>query len=109
MTTNALNHMMTKLGVLSAHPGAFALFGLYAALWITFDRESVDWHAIATMSALFMTLLIQRATHRDTQALHAKLDELLHIHGEAQNALTRIDEREPEDIERFRLKARERD
>jgi low affinity Fe/Cu permease len=25
-----------------------------------------------------MTLLIQRATHRDTQAIHAKLNELLH-------------------------------
>jgi low affinity Fe/Cu permease len=30
-----------------------------------------------------MTLLIQRAEHRDTQALQAKLDELLHAHRRA--------------------------
>jgi low affinity Fe/Cu permease len=56
-----------------------------------------------------MTLLIQRAEHRDTQAIHAKLDELLHIHGEARNALTRMDEREPEEIERFRSEQRRMD
>jgi low affinity Fe/Cu permease len=48
-----------------------------------------------------MTLLIQRAEHRDTQALQAKLDELLHVQRGA-NALTRIDEKEPEDIEHHR-------
>ena len=42
-----------------------------------------------------MTLVIQRAEHRDTQAIHAKLDEMLHALGEAQNELTRIDERSP--------------
>ena len=56
-----------------------------------------------------MTLLIQRAEHRDTQGLHAKLDELLHVHSDARNELTKLDEREPEDIERFRQKARATD
>ena len=35
---------------------------------------------------------------RDTQALQAKLDELLHAHNQANNALTKIDDQEPEDI-----------
>ena len=39
---------------------------------------------------------------RDTQAVHAKLDELLHAAKAARNAITRIDEQEPEDIERHR-------
>jgi low affinity Fe/Cu permease len=69
-------------------------------------RDTLDWHAVATLSVWFMTLLIQRAEHRDTQALQAKLDELLHAHGRADNALTRIDEKEPEDIERHRDQAR---
>ena len=56
-----------------------------------------------------MTLLIQRAEHRDTQALQAKIDELLHAHSQANNALTKIDEKEPEDIERHRAKARATD
>jgi low affinity Fe/Cu permease len=51
-----------------------------------------------------MTLLIQRTEHRDTQALQAKLDELLHAHSQANNALTKIDE--PEDIVRHRTRAR---
>jgi low affinity Fe/Cu permease len=53
-----------------------------------------------------MTLFIQRAEHRDTQALHAKLDELLHVHGKASNALTRLDDKEPEEIEHHRARAR---
>ena len=56
-----------------------------------------------------MTLLIQRAEHRDTQALQAKIDELLHAHGQADNALTKIDEKEPEDIVRHRTEARAAD
>jgi low affinity Fe/Cu permease len=46
-----------------------------------------------------MTLLIQRSEHRDTQAIHAKLDELLKTHPNASNRLTRIDDEEPEEIE----------
>ena len=52
-----------------------------------------------------MTLFIQRAEHRDTQAIQAKLDELLRAHGGARNELTNIDEREPEEIELHRAKA----
>jgi hypothetical protein len=44
--------------------------------------------------------VIQRAEHRDTQALHAtKLDEILHVMGDARNELTRVVEEEPEEIE----------
>jgi low affinity Fe/Cu permease len=43
-----------------------------------------------------MTLFIQRAEHRDTLAIHAKLDELLRAieHEE----LVELDRREPEEI-----------
>ena len=59
-------------------------------------------HAVATLAVWIMTLFIQRAEHRDTQALHAKLDELLHAAGHARNELTKIDNEEPEDIENRR-------
>jgi low affinity Fe/Cu permease len=55
-----------------------------------------------------MMLLIQRAEHRDTQALQAKMDELLHAHARADNAM-KIDEKEPEDIVRHRSEARAAD
>jgi low affinity Fe/Cu permease len=49
-----------------------------------------------------MTLFIQRAEHRDTQAIHAKLDELLRTDPRAQTELANLDKREPEDIEQYR-------
>jgi low affinity Fe/Cu permease len=45
--------------------------------WIALTPDTFDWHAVATVATWSMTLIIQRAEHRDTQAIHAKLDELL--------------------------------
>jgi low affinity Fe/Cu permease len=56
-----------------------------------------------------MTLLIQRAEHRDTQAIHAKLDELLRVSRDARTELTTLDQQEPESIERHRADARAKD
>ena len=73
------------------------------------QRETFDWHAVATLAIWYMTLLIQRVAHRDTQAIQAKLDELLHVQAAARNELTRIDEQEPEEIERHRQESRRDD
>jgi low affinity Fe/Cu permease len=58
--------------VLTGHPAAFVIVAVYVVAWLVLDRESFDWHAVATMATWFMTLIIQRAEHRDTQAIHAK-------------------------------------
>lgn len=98
----AISSALTKLGVLTASPIAFLIVIIYAILWAIFDRESLDVHGFATLATWLMTLLIQRSEHRDTQAIHAKLDELLRVHQEASSELTHVDEREPEEIERKR-------
>jgi low affinity Fe/Cu permease len=49
-----------------------------------------------------MTLFIQRAEHRDTQALQAKIDELIRANGDAKDEITKIDEKKPEEIEQQR-------
>jgi len=49
-----------------------------------------------------MTLFIQRSNRRDTLALHAKLDELLRVDTDARSELTRLDEQEPEAIQKHR-------
>lgn len=67
-----------------------------------FQFDTFDWHAAATVATWLMTLFIQRAEHRDTQAIHAKLDELLRVEGEARNELTQLDQKEPEEIEEHR-------
>ena len=104
--TQGIRQWLTRLGEWAAHPGAYGILVVYTVLWFVFDRASLNWHGIATLGVWFMTLLIQRTEHRDTQALQAKLDELLHAHSQASNALTKIDDEEPEDIVRHRTQAR---
>jgi low affinity Fe/Cu permease len=72
-----------------------------------FGSCSFDWHAVATCATLAMTLFIKRAEHRDTQAMQAKLDELLRAHGEAKTELAQIDREQPEDIQERRKQMEE--
>jgi low affinity Fe/Cu permease len=104
-----LRRSLTNLGVLAANPLAFLIILTYGLAWFLFKRETLDWHGVATLGTWFMTLVIQRAEHRDTQAIQAKLDELLHAQSQARNYMTRIDDKEPEDIEQHRQQARKRD
>ena len=101
-----IRHALTQLGVFTAHPTAFLIVALYTVLWVIFQPRTFDWHAVATLATWFMTLLIQRAEHRDTQAIHAKLDEILRAFGRADNRLANIDELQPEEIEERRDQAR---
>ena len=96
---------LTRLGVLAAHPAVFLVVAIYAVCWIGFDRQDFGWASIGTIATLFMTVLIQRAEYRDTQAIHAKLDELLRTSVDARTELTRLDQQEPELIERHRASA----
>lgn len=98
-TNLPLSSVLTRLGTLSASPVAFLIVVIYATLWLIFEPDKLDWHAVATLATWLMTLLIQRSEHRDTQAIHAKLDELLRSDERARTGLTKIDEKEPEDIE----------
>jgi low affinity Fe/Cu permease len=100
---------LTGMGVLTAHPAAFGVVLCYVLAWLAFSYQTFDWHAVATIATWIMTLFIQRAEHRDTQAIHAKLDELLRAEGRARTELTRLDDEEPETIERHRLRERESD
>jgi low affinity Fe/Cu permease len=97
-----VGRLLTTLGVWTASPWAFLIFLAYVVGWCVFDARSLNWHEIATLATWLMTLCIQRAEHRDTQALQAKIDALIHAVPGAEDALTRIDEEEPESIERHR-------
>jgi low affinity Fe/Cu permease len=101
-----LKPLLTRLGAWAAHPAAFAIVLGYAATWLMFERYTFDWHAVATLATWLMTLVITRAEYRDTQAIHAKLDELLRVHGEAEDKIRNLDDDEPEEIVRHREGAR---
>ncbi len=100
-----IRQVLTRLGTATASPVAFVVVVVYLVIWITVSPHTFDFHALATMAVWFMTLFIQRAEHRDTQALHAKLDELIRV-SSVSNTLTKIDDEEPEDIEKLRSDAR---
>ena len=101
-----IRRLLTRVGVWASHPIAFGLVALYGLAWLVFDPHDFGWHALAVMATWMMTLLIVRADHRDTQAIHAKLDELLTSHGPARTELATLDEQEPEEIERHRAHER---
>jgi low affinity Fe/Cu permease len=99
MMLHAIRHALTRVGEFTTHPAAFAVVAIYAVAWLVFSPETFGWAAIATLAT----------EHRDTQALHAKLDELLRTQGEARTDLTTLDERDVEDIEEHRDRHRKLD
>jgi low affinity Fe/Cu permease len=101
-----MQQLLTVGGAWLARPWAVGAVFIFVVLWIAFDPGSFGWHGVATTSTLLMTLLIQRSEHRDTQAIHAKLDELLRANGGAQGQLTTLDDKEPEQVEAFRTRSR---
>ena len=105
MVPQQLRGWLTQAGVFASRPAAFAIFVVYALLWITIG-DGLRWHSLAVLATWGMTLLIQRAEHRDTQALHAKLDELLKVHGDAKDELVNVDKKDAEEVERERARAR---
>lgn len=108
MSDRHFGRILTRLGELTAHPAAFGIVVVYGVLWIVFQRESFDWHGVATLATWMMTLFITRTAHRDTQAIHAKLDELLRSHGPARSDLASMDKNEPEQIIEHREDERRR-
>jgi low affinity Fe/Cu permease len=101
MALEKIRAWLTQLGVLTAHPVAFAVFAVYGIAWIALGN-GLEWHPLAALATWGMTLVIQRAEHRDTQAIHAKLDELLKASRRASDELMEIDDKDAEDVERER-------
>ena len=105
MVKHTLREVLTLGGVFTSRPSAFLILAAFAVSWLIFEPETLDWHGVATLVTWAMTLFIQRAEHRDTQALQAKLDELIRATSAASDDLTAIDDKEPEEIEKERSAA----
>jgi low affinity Fe/Cu permease len=101
MALKMLRGWLTQIGVLTSRPLAFVIFVVYAICWLTLG-DGLKWHSIAVMATWGMTLVIQRAEHRDTQAIHAKLDELLKAQGGAEDDLANVDDEDAEEVEHAR-------
>ena len=105
--TRPVASFLTNLGTLTVSPFAFLIVIIYAMAWLVFSPHTFEWHGIATLATWLMTLVIQRSEHRDTQAIHAKLDALLKADDAADTGLAKIDQQEPEDVEAHRQKHRD--
>src|SRR3569832_539650 len=103
---DTIRRALTALGVASVCLFAFVVVGVYVVVWAVFG--TLDWQGVVTRATWTMTLIIQRAEHRDTQAIHAKLDELLRAKAEARTELAELDAKEPEEIEEIRQREHQR-
>ena len=89
------------VGVLG-HPASLLGLLAFAVAWRVAEPSRFDFHAVATLMAIAMTLLIQRGQNRDTAALQAKLDELIHATDGARNEVAGLDEETADDIAEIR-------
>lgn len=49
MPSDALRKALTSVGEGTYRPLAFLMWAVFALLWFIFDRQSFDWHGIATL------------------------------------------------------------
>lgn len=84
------------------HPASLIVVVLCAVVWRQVEPGSFDLHAVATLVAIAMTLIIQRGQNRDTAALQAKLDELILATDGARDDMVGIDEKTSQDIDEIR-------
>lgn len=106
MSSKYLRRKLTNIGMLTGHPVAFAILAGFSAAWWIFDRATFDFHAVAVLGTWLMTLFIQRAAYRDTQAVQAKLDELLRSSDTARTELSTLDDKTSGEIAEHRKQAR---
>ena len=100
--TSHPHRLLDTAGRLFTHPAALLAMVGFVVAWMVFERETLDWHAAATLITVVMAVVIERNARRDTMALQAKLDELILATEGARNEMTAIEEQSTEDIEAAR-------
>jgi Low affinity iron permease len=96
-----VRRFLTRIGELAAHPAAFGILSLYVICGFSLTlppSTGTPCHA----RDLVHDVDYSSAEDRDTQALQAKLDELLRASHLADSRLAKVDTLEPEDIKRLR-------
>ena len=99
---NPAHRALTRAAFYLGHPIWLLILAAYTFVWWRTEPDTFDLHGVATLLALAMTFIIQRAQNRDTAALQAKLDELIQATEGARNEVADIDEKEAEEIEEHR-------
>ena len=100
--TSRSHRVLDAAGRLFTRPAALLAMVGFVVAWMVFERETLDWHAAATLITVVMAVVIERNARRDTMALQAKLDELILATEGARNEMTAIEEESTQDIEAAR-------
>lgn len=98
----SLHRVLDAAGRLFTHPAALLAMGGFVVAWAVFERETLDWHGVATLITFVMAVVIERNARRDTAALQAKLDELIIATDGARDELAAIEEHPTREIQAAR-------
>ncbi len=98
-----------KVALYAGHPTTFMLALSAVVIWIVsgpvFDYSDT-WQLVintgTTIITFLMVFLIQNTQNRDSEALHIKMDEIIHCMTEANNALLDLEEMDEEELHRIR-------
>jgi low affinity Fe/Cu permease len=102
-------HFASRTATLAGHWATFVVSLLLVILWATsgsFFAFSDTWQLVintaTTISTGLMVFLIQNTQNRDAIALHLKLDELIRVSNEADNALIVAEDETQQDLEELK-------
>lgn len=99
MKVTIISRALDAAGRVLTHTSSLLAMLLFVGAWSIFDRESLDWHAAATLITFIIAIIIERNARRDTTALQAKLDELIHATDGARNEIAAVENRPIDEIE----------
>ena len=99
MSRSILHRGLDASGRLFTHPLSLVAMVGFIVAWAVFEPDTLDWHAAATLITFAMAVVIERNARRDTTALQAKLDELIHATDGARNEIAAIEDAPTDEIE----------
>ena len=92
-------HWTTRAGQATGHPAAFGLVIVYGLLWFYFSKATFEWNAAATLAVWVMIvhLAIESPGHPRVACQTGRT-----VDSCARSELARLDEQEPEVIQKHR-------